>query len=132
MGNYKDAFAEFQEALKLSNGANSVRTDLAYAHAVAGEKVEAWKILREMLHEVKTKQRHHFVSIAFVYSALGQKDEAFKYLEYAYRERLPGLTHLATSRRWAPLRSDARFQNLLERVGLPPIPRDSESPTDIR
>jgi len=130
MGMYKDAIGEFQKAVELSNGADSARTGLAQAYAVAGEKIEARKILRELVQEAKP--RHHFVAIARIYRALGERDEALKYLEYAYRERLPGLRALATGPGWEPLRSDPHFKNLMQRIGFPPIPNDSESRTDVR
>jgi hypothetical protein len=51
---------------------------------------------------------------------MGDKDEAFSWLEKAYAERDPDLTYLKVpNRRFEPLRHDARFQQLVRRVGLP-------------
>ena len=46
-------------------------------------------------------------------------DEAFKWLDKAYEQRDFNMV-LLEAPRWDPLRSDARFQNLVRRVGLPP------------
>ena len=77
------------------------------------------QIAAGQLERLKQRARSSEVSpylFARWYTALGQKDEAFKYLEQAYRERLPNLTWLATNREWDCLRSDPRFADLLRRV----------------
>jgi hypothetical protein len=57
--------------------------------------------------------------IGFIHAALGNIDEAFKWLDVAYRYRDAGLTCM----KWDPtldvLRSDPRFRELERRVGLP-------------
>jgi hypothetical protein len=50
---------------------------------------------------------------------LGELNEAFAWLEKAYKERDPQLTYLKAGRRFEPLRHDPRFQKLMHRVGLP-------------
>ena len=51
-------------------------------------------------------------------TALGDKDQALKWLEEAYRQRSICLPALKTDPRFDALRSDARFQNVLRRVGF--------------
>ena len=59
--------------------------------------------------------------IARVYAGLGQNDEAMRWLEKAYLARSAWLIQLAlkVDSRWDALRSDARFQDLLRRIGFP-------------
>ncbi len=57
--------------------------------------------------------------IALVYAGLGQKDEAFTWLEKSYDARDKGLTYLKIDPCIDPLRSDPRFSRLVRRVGLP-------------
>lgn len=57
--------------------------------------------------------------IALVYAALGDKDEAFQWLERAYKEHDDDLALLKVDPRWDSLRGDPRFMSLLQRVGLP-------------
>lgn len=53
-----------------------------------------------------------------VYAGLGQKDQAFDWLEKAYQERSNYLIFLRVLESMAPLRSDPRFYELLRRIGL--------------
>ena len=53
-------------------------------------------------------------------AGLGEKDKAFEFLEKAYGEKSPEISwHLKADLRIDNLRSDPRFQALLQRVGLP-------------
>jgi hypothetical protein len=56
--------------------------------------------------------------IAWVHAALGEKDEAFYWLERAYQERTGMLYLLKVHPLADPLRDDPRFKDLLRRIGL--------------
>jgi adenylate cyclase len=58
-------------------------------------------------------------SLAILYGALGESNEAFDWLEKAYQERDPQLTSLEAGRRFEPLREDPRFGQFVRRAGLP-------------
>jgi hypothetical protein len=58
----------------------------------------------------------HGPEIAVIYTALGDKDQAMKWLEKGYEERLNPSVLLRPG--FDPLRSKPRFQDLLRRVGL--------------
>ncbi len=119
-GKHEEAIHEFQKAVQLS-GANDTdfTVDLGFGYAVAGKKDEAKRILSRL----KREHEQGLVpsgSIAILYGALGQLNEAFAWLEKAYKERDPELTYLRIpNRRFAPLRSDPRYADLLRRMGLP-------------
>jgi len=54
------------------------------------------------------------------YARLGEKDQAFEWLEKAYQEHEGGLIFLKVDQ-WAdPLRDDPRFHDLLRRMNLEP------------
>jgi hypothetical protein len=57
--------------------------------------------------------------IARIYTVLGNKDEAFVWLEKAYDERSAYLVNLPVDPTFDSLRPDPRFTDLLRRVGLP-------------
>jgi hypothetical protein len=57
--------------------------------------------------------------IAAIYGALGEKDQAFAWLQRAYDERDPQITYLLLDTFMDPLRSDARFNDLVRKVGFP-------------
>ena len=50
---------------------------------------------------------------------LGEKDKAFEWLNKAYDERSNWLVWLKADPRWAPLRTDKRYTELVNKVGLP-------------
>jgi len=51
--------------------------------------------------------------------ALGEKDEAFAFLERGYRERDPDMRWLVAMRQLEPLHDDPRFADLAHRMNLP-------------
>jgi Tfp pilus assembly protein PilF len=58
-------------------------------------------------------------AVALVHAALAQRDSAFAWLDRAVAERTHWLVWLNRDPRWAALRSDPRFAELVQRVGLP-------------
>jgi serine/threonine protein kinase/Tfp pilus assembly protein PilF len=54
------------------------------------------------------------------YALLGEKDQAFAWLEKAYAEKSGFLHYLKVSPDFDSLRSDPRYADLLKRMGLPP------------
>jgi hypothetical protein len=73
--------------------------------------------------EVRQAQRKRRYSSAFeittLYAELGDKDQAFRWLNTAYQERAPEMAGLKTDFTLDPLRSDIRFAELMRKVGLP-------------
>jgi TolB-like protein/DNA-binding winged helix-turn-helix (wHTH) protein/tetratricopeptide (TPR) repeat protein len=57
--------------------------------------------------------------LAMIYSHLGDRENAFAELETAYAERDEEMTNLEIEPQFDPLRSDPRFQELKQRVGIP-------------
>lgn len=118
-GKTEEAVQEFRRALQLS-GANDIylKSDLAFACAVSGKRAEAEKALAEfkVLHNRGLAPSG---SIAIVYGALGDSEDAFAWLEKAYQERDPELTYIKVGRRFDPLRNDPRLQQMAHRMGLP-------------
>jgi len=119
-GKREEAILEFRKALQLSGTDDAdLVLDLGFAYATAGNGQEA----RRILAKLKKLHQRGLVpsgSIAILYGALGELNEAFAWLEKAYEERDPQLTYLTVpGRRFDPLRHDPRFQQLVHRIGLP-------------
>ena len=58
-------------------------------------------------------------TVATFYAELGDKEQAFEWLNTAYRERDEQLMGLKTDFTLDPIRSDPRFTQLIKKVGLP-------------
>ena len=74
-----------------------------------------------MLKELKSLSGQSYVSayhMAFLYLGLGDKDRAIEHLERACEERSSSMIALKADPVFDSLHTDARFQNLLRRVGL--------------
>lgn len=119
LGKQKEAVQEFETALNLSGAADTdLQLDLGFAYAVSGQREIAKGMLADLekLHE---RRKVPCGSVAVLLGALGESDEAFDWLDRAYRERDPQLVYLKAGRRFEPLRKDLRFETLVKRVGLP-------------
>jgi TolB-like protein/DNA-binding winged helix-turn-helix (wHTH) protein/tetratricopeptide (TPR) repeat protein len=119
-GKLAEGIQELEEAVALSNG-STPRTiaHLAYAYAVAGRKNDAERLLSNLKQVFKQAHVHPDL-VAGVYAGLGQKEDAFEWLEKAYQVHARDLLELKYDPHFASLRSDPRFVDLLRRIGLPP------------
>ena len=115
---YTEAIDEFNKVLNLQDGKATGLMGLAYVYALAGRRPEADKSLNELLE--LSKQR--YVSpgqIGIIYIARGEKDKAFQRLEEASKVYDLNLMRMKVERRFDPLRSDPRFDDLVRRLGIP-------------
>jgi DNA-binding winged helix-turn-helix (wHTH) protein/TolB-like protein/tetratricopeptide (TPR) repeat protein len=115
-GTYGEAIAEINKSLSL-DGDNRTIAILGYAYALAGRHDEARKVLSQLEELSKRKYVPAFF-IAIIYVGLEDKDEAFDWLEKAFQERNPNLVNLKVQPIFDQIRSDPRFVNLLQRIGL--------------
>ena len=113
-----EAMSTFHKAVEHSGGSPVMRARLGWAYAKTGNAVEAKRILRELEAEAKTRYVAPCL-IAALYVGLGDKEQAFVWLEKAFQERDVLLMTLNVESHLDPLRSDRRFQELVRRVGLP-------------
>jgi len=114
---FREAVEELQKAITLAEQNPEVIAILGYAYAAAGNRKEAEKVLGELTESAKRRYVPAF-SMAAIYAELGRKDEAFAWLEKAYRERAPGFVDLKVQPTLDSLRSDPRYIDLLRRVGF--------------
>jgi len=117
-GMYDAAIAEFQKISDL--GAKSLAiAELGQAYAASGKRGEAQKALAEL--QELSKQRYISPSVfALIYAALGDKDQAFAWLDKSIDEHDLVTARLKVDARFDNLRSDPRFAEIVKRVGLPP------------
>jgi len=75
-------------------------------------------VLNELL-ELDSRRYVTPAAFVFVYIGLGDKDQAFDWLEKAYTEHSYNMAYLKAFPMNDPLRSDPKFDDLLRRIGLP-------------
>ena len=117
-GMFREALSSIQKATALSPGNVISRATLGYVLANLEQRQEALQILEQLA--ASSKQRYTPAqAFAIVYTGLGDKDQAFAWLDKAYEERSNRLAYLKVEPTWDPIRSDPRFDELLRRIGLP-------------
>lgn len=117
-GMYPQAIAEFQTGVKLS-GSPLMLALLGHAYAASGKTAEA----KQVLSDLQQVQEQRYVSpytVAAIYAALGDQEQAFKWLETAVEERDIWLMNLKVDPVFAKLRTNRKFTDLLARIRLRP------------
>ena len=113
---HDEAIVEFQRAIELSGHSGAFDSNLGYAYAVSGRREEAIQIIKA-LEAPQDGNASTDADIALIYVGLGDRDQAMISLNKAYEARFKASILLRPA--FDPLRSDARFQDLLGRIGLP-------------
>jgi TolB-like protein/DNA-binding winged helix-turn-helix (wHTH) protein/Tfp pilus assembly protein PilF len=90
----------------------------AMVEAFAGRKQQALQTLAKLMARPEG-ERGPVYGQAAVYAGLGDAEAALALLEKGYAMRESWLVWLRTYPEWEPLRGDARFQELVKRMGLP-------------
>src|SRR4029453_1500420 len=113
-GNFAEAIALYTKAQEATHVPSC---GLAITYAQMGRQSEARKILDQLVQQSQTRYVSA-PSIAAIYVALGEKDEAFRWLQRAFEEHSGILQWIAFLPEFRPLHSDPRFPQLLRRIGI--------------
>ena len=116
-GKHQESLNELQKAAGLSGNSSLYTAQVGVGLALAGEKSKARRLIRE-LQDVSTKRYVSPYGMAQIYAALNDKEQAYKWLETAYRDRAVWMSYLAVDPVFDSIRSEDHFQDLLRRVGL--------------
>jgi len=113
-GDFNQAVALYEKAQAATHFPSP---GLGITYAKMGRREDARRILDQLIE----KSRQQYVaadSIAAVYVALGEKDEALRWLERAFEEHSGSFYSYMFRPEFRPLRSDPRFSDLLRRIGI--------------
>jgi serine/threonine-protein kinase len=114
---FEEAITEFQQAKVLSGGRDSYIAGLGFAYSAYGDRDKALGEL-EQLKELSSKKHIRPFVWAMIYTGLGEKNEAFKWLEMAYKDRNYHLFFIKVNPMFDSLRPDPRFKALLKKMNL--------------
>ncbi|RJP25770.1 MAG: hypothetical protein C4520_01755 [Candidatus Abyssobacteria bacterium SURF_5] len=117
-GMLQEGLAEIEKEKRICENRNpGAEAFLASFVARIGMKDEAVRILRRLLETSKRMYVSPY-AIARIYSALGENDEAFKWLQKAYEECDHWLCFLKVHPNSDSFSSDPRFSAMLRKIGL--------------
>jgi len=111
------AITEFNQARKLSGDSPESLASLSHCYAVSGQIEEA----RTLLAKLKQLAATRYVSaydFALLHCGLGEFDEALEWLNRSYEIHDGWMIYITVDPRWESLRDDARFIEIVRRVGL--------------
>ncbi len=114
---YDVGLAEIKKALDMSGNNPMILGVLGWGYAVAGQRAEAQKVLEEL----KKRSEGEYIRpyyFAQIYSGLGEKDLAFKWLVKAYEQSDISLATILVDETLDNLRSDSRFNLILQKMKL--------------
>ncbi len=115
---YAEAITEYKRALQLGGPPGEVRGLLGYAYAVSGNRTDAEKIIAE-LKALWPRHTHAALDLAVVFSGLGNKENALYWLEKAQEMHVSDLIGIRQDSHFVEVRSDPRFQALVQRADAP-------------
>jgi eukaryotic-like serine/threonine-protein kinase len=116
---YAQAIAVYQKGITQAERHPMLIAALGHAYALSGKREKA----NQALAELREMSQQHYISpylTALIYLGLGDKEQAFAWLDKAYQDRSSLLIWLKVEPLFDTLRADPRFQDLLRRVGLMP------------
>jgi len=114
---YAAAIKAFDAAVRLSGGSILMKSNLARAHALAGRKKEARRLLRELA--TPHSQAMSPYRIATVHAALGDVEATLRWLEEAARLRDHWMVWLQVDPMLDSVRENPRFESVRAKVGFP-------------
>ena len=118
-GRYDEALAETASAERAAREWPVLVAARGYTYGVAGREEARVRCSSKWT----SWQEHRFVTaygVALVHAGLGEKGEAFAWLDKAFEERSNWLVWLRLDPRWKTLREDDRFTALVQRLKFPP------------
>lgn len=115
-GMFAEALADIETWRRADSSTPWSWSVLAYTYGRAGQQADAQRALDKLL-ELNRRQQIAPAAFVWAYIGMGNKEQAFIWLEKAYSQHA-NLTTLKVDPIYDPLRSDPRFQDLLRRVGL--------------
>ena len=113
----KEAIPPLEKVVSITGRSPGALGVLIRAYAHAGRRQDALRLLAEL----NRRRKQGYVpagALVNAYLGVGDNEQAFAWLEQAYKEQSNILQFLKVHPYFDPLRGDLRFANLVHRVGL--------------
>ncbi|MEO7136379.1 MAG: protein kinase [Gemmatimonadales bacterium] len=118
-GEMSKGLDHLQRAVELSGGQEGFRGYVGYARGLMGDTAAAHAVLRRLDTSWRARPSGNTaLAIALVHIGLNNRDQAFRWLDEAYRGRSSNLAFIATTAPGKRLASDPRYPVLLRRLNL--------------
>lgn len=118
-GRFTDAVAHCQEAVELMSAFEPARVCVTAASLESRSSDAGWRDRLDGLLRLPDEECvSRAVSVAAAFAHVGNHDEAFKWLDIAANRRVDTVLFAAVHPGLQPLRNDARFARLRQRIGL--------------
>lgn len=117
LGDYTEALSIIQKSLDIYYNIE-VFSMLGYINALNGEREKVYEIIKQIQSQTK-QNNEHLVILSRIYLALGKKEIAYEFLERAIERHDVDLIALKSDPRFAKIRNESRFNNLVKRIGIP-------------
>ena len=115
---FDSAISALSKAVTFSSGGLAFESYLGFAYARAGKNADALEVLAN-LEELAKERYVPAYNFAMIYLGLNDFDKSFEWFEKAFKERSGFLPFLNVEPLVDDLRGDSRFENLINRIGLP-------------
>ena len=117
-GRNPEALSEAEKSVELSKRLGTSLTFLGVVYVQTGRRAEAEAVLKE-LKQKYTDRKANGYDIARIYAAMGDKDQAFEWLEKDFQSRNATMPDFLSMPPLTSLHDDPRFKDLVKRLGLP-------------
>ena len=116
-GMYPEAREAFKKLSEISGNPKRGLMELAWVYGGMGKREKAFRLL-DKLTELSTDENLPRIPLALVHTGLGDVERACELLEEGYAQRDSNLLYLQCEPAFDSLRSDPRFQDLIDRMGF--------------
>jgi len=117
LGNYDEALVVLLKSLNIQYNVETLSM-IGYVNARKKDKDKALRTIKQ-IESKSTGNTQYSIKLARIYTALEEKELAFKFLEKAYSEHDVDLLGLKSDPRWNSISHELKFKELVLKIGLP-------------
>jgi TolB-like protein/Tfp pilus assembly protein PilF len=117
-GAYDSAEAEARKAADIAGRPADIAGILGYLYAASGRRDDALSAVADLAARYEQGEEETAGAVAAIFSALGNADQAFLWLERSLERRELWISYVGVDPKFDPVRGDPRFPKLVAQLGL--------------